>query len=266
MNEVTSDTLTKRLDRLERENRRLKIAGAFLVLALVAVGAMGQMIPRAVSKVVEAERFVLRDATGKIMAILGTEPGVPAPKLFLYDQNGKTRAMLSVLADGTPGLALFDQNGKGRAGLLLLASGAPGLGLHDQNGKNRLLLSVGADDTPGLALLDQNGKERARLTVVPDGSPSLGLFDQSGKVRAALGVLADGSPGLSLADLNDKERIGLRVGTNGPSLVLRDENLNNRAVLGHTALEATATGTVEQRPASSLVLSDRDGKVIWKVP
>jgi hypothetical protein len=39
-----------------------------------------------------------------------------------------------------------------------------------------------------------------------------------------------------------------------------------RAVLGHTALEATATGTVEQRPASSLVLFDKDGKVIWKVP
>ena len=35
---------------------------------------------------------------------------------------------------------------------------------------------------------------------------------------------------------------------------------------GHPALETTATGTVEQRPASSLVLFDRDGKVIWKVP
>ena len=39
-----------------------------------------------------------------------------------------------------------------------------------------------------------------------------------------------------------------------------------RAVLAYTALEATATGTVEQRPASSLVLFDRDGKVIWKAP
>jgi len=30
--------------------------------------------------------------------------------------------------------------------------------------------------------------------------------------------------------------------------------------------EMMATGTVEQRPASSLVLFDRDGKVIWKAP
>ncbi len=74
-----SDTLTQRLDRLERENRRLKLAGAFLVLALVAVGAMGQVLPKAVPKVVEAERFVLRDPGGKIVATLGTEgPGTPS--------------------------------------------------------------------------------------------------------------------------------------------------------------------------------------------
>jgi hypothetical protein len=57
-----------------------------------------------------------------------------------------------------------------------------------------------------------------------------------------------------------------RRGPGGPSLVLHDENEKTRAVLGHTALEATATGTVEQRPTSSLVLFDRDGKVIWSVP
>ncbi len=44
------------------------------------------------------------------------------------------------------------------------------------------------------------------------------------------------------------------------------ENQKNGAVLGHTALETKATGTVEQPPASSLVLFDRDGKVIWKAP
>jgi len=150
MDQSTTANMLQRLGRLERENRRLKISGAILLLALAAVGAMGQGLPKAVPKVVEAERFVLRDTRGKILATLGTEA----------------------------------------AGLL------------------------------ALVLSDQNGKTRA----------------------------------------------GLGVGTSGPSLVLRDENSKDRAALGHTALEGTATGTVEQRPASSLVLFDRDGKVIWKAP
>jgi hypothetical protein len=36
--------------------------------------------------------------------------------------------------------------------------------------------------------------------------------------------------------------------------------------LGHSAIEATRTGAVEQRPASSLVLFDKDGKVLFKAP
>ena len=71
---------------------------------------------------------------------------------------------------------------------------------------------------------------------------------------------------LSLSDQNGKDRAVLSAGTSGPSLALRDENQKARAVLGHTELEATVTGAVEQRPASSLVLFDKDGKVIWKAP
>ncbi len=46
--------LRQRLDRLERENRRLKIAGAILVFGLAALGSMGQLLPKAVPKEVES--------------------------------------------------------------------------------------------------------------------------------------------------------------------------------------------------------------------
>lgn len=196
-NESTLDTLVPRLDRLERENRYLKLAGTILLLALAAGGAMGQAVAKAVPKVVEAERFVLRDTTGK------------------------PRARLSLLPDGGTGLTLFDQNGKARAGLGLLPDG-----------------------WPALTLVDQNGKLRAKLSLLPDGRPALTLADQNEKPRALLSLYQpDGGPALDLFDQNEKPR----------------------AVLGQTALE-TATGTLEQRPASSLVLFDRDGKVIWRVP
>ena len=53
-------TLMHRLDRLERENRRLKFAGAAMLLGLAAVGLMGQTL----GKSVEAQEFILVDPTG----------------------------------------------------------------------------------------------------------------------------------------------------------------------------------------------------------
>lgn len=50
------------------------------------------------------------------------------------------------------------------------------------------------------------------------------------------------------------------------SLYLMDESGTTRAVLGHTKIERPATGVIEQLPASSLVLFDKEAKVVWKAP
>lgn len=53
----------------------------------------------------------------------------------------------------------------------------------------------------------------------------------------------------------------------GPVLVLHDDEKGKmRAALGAISTEGTRTGTVEKRPESSLVLFDKDGKVLWKAP
>ena len=103
--------------------------------------------------------------------------------------------------------------------------------------------------------------------MASDGSPYLALHDENARLRAALRVFPDGQSGLAFVGKNGKPRIGLMLSSDDlPALVLTDENGEDRAVLGHTALEATRTGTVEQRPASSLVLFDKDGKMLWSAP
>ncbi len=218
-NESGLDTLRQRLDRLERESRRLKVTGAALLLALAVVGSMGQVLPKAVPKVVEAEQFVVREQNGNLRASLGVA-GV-ASALTLFDQNGKLYATLGGRGDSTPHLELYAQTGPARASLGIL------------------------DGRPALIHRNESGKleATASLSIGWGGVPALMLDDQNGKLRAALSVQA-----------------------NGPSLDLFDEKENTRAVLGHAALESKTTGIVEQRPASSLVLFDKDGKVIWKAP
>jgi len=188
MTDLALKTLTQRLERLERENRGPKLTGAILLLAFVAVGTMGQLPLKAVSKVVEAERFVLRDT------------------------NGKLRATLVVAADGTSGLSFFDQNGKGRLRLYVATSG-PSLALADQNEKLRATLAIDADGTPGLALFDQNEGIRAVLALLSDGAPTLALADQNGKSRVGLGVSTSG-PSLALLDENRKRAL---LGVLGPT-------------------------------------------------
>ena len=65
-------------------------------------------------KVVEAEKFVLRDAHGRSRAVM-TVSADGSPVLALSDQDGTTRATLAVSADGSPGLDLADREGRLRA-------------------------------------------------------------------------------------------------------------------------------------------------------
>ncbi len=114
MNEPTTEGLACRLERMERENRRLKRVGVAVLAALAAVVLMAQANPPKVAKVIEAERFVLQDAAGKVRGELSVLPGGQAG-LGLYDQNANLRAMLSLWRDGRPSLELYDENGKLRA-------------------------------------------------------------------------------------------------------------------------------------------------------
>lgn len=80
---------------------------------------------------------------------------IRAKRFILEDENGKTRADLSV-GKNNPGLWLFDENGKVRASLNIGKDGS-GLGLSDENSKTRIVLYMGKDG-PRLALFGENGK------------------------------------------------------------------------------------------------------------
>src|SRR5262249_44893857 len=64
---------------------------------------------------------------------------------------------------------------------------------------------------------------------------------------------------------SNKVRARLDASSTGTSLQLRDAN-GASATLGETTLKYPATGVTEQRPASSLVLFDKGGNVLWEVP
>jgi hypothetical protein len=133
MNKQTVETLAIRLDRLERENRRLKRTGAVALVGIAALVLMGQTTPGEVANVLEAKQFVLRDSRGDTRAVLALGPD-GSVGLGLSDKAGTARAWLSLGPQGSPSFALFDRAARPRATLRLWPDGVPRLALNDKDG------------------------------------------------------------------------------------------------------------------------------------
>lgn len=132
MSEPTWDTLIRRVDRLERQNQRIKRAGAGVLIGFAALLLMGQGSPT--GQVIEAQRFVIRDP-----------------------MTGKGRAGFSILQDGSVGLSISAVDGRSLS-LSADAGGNMGFMLYDRNRKARAELFSGPDGTAMFVLRDGGGK------------------------------------------------------------------------------------------------------------
>jgi hypothetical protein len=152
MSEPSDVLIGQRVERLERAQRRWQRVAVGAVLGLVAVAVMGQ---KPAPRVVEAERFILRDAAGRIRAELGvdTEQSVA---LRFRDADNLPRLSIGT-ENGASVLVLNEQGGKVRAGLVTLPQGSPALTLYDTNGKNRAELALTRDGAPALTITDRDG-------------------------------------------------------------------------------------------------------------
>ncbi|PYS29825.1 MAG: hypothetical protein DMG11_07720 [Acidobacteria bacterium] len=157
------------------------------------------------------------------------------------------------------------QNRRIKQVLLLAVIAIGGLGIMGQGQRQpgqelRILLQDSAEKRASAERSVVEDLVRARQFV---------LVDQSGKDRASLVTDAAGSVFLIMFDRNGKPRADLSVGNFGPSLTFLDPTGQARAVFGSTMLvgsHVSDNGAVERTPASSIVLLDRNGKLLWRQP
>ncbi len=149
---VTSNDLLRRVERLERDNRRLRRLGSLGLFAagVVFVTAQGggpEPVLRA-ETVVATKAFLLTDAKGQPRASIGLLQDQPS--LTLYGGTTPTpRVQLGAWNDGST-LMLFDSEGKERA--MLVVAGEMG-SLNLIGPESRLRASVGVVDDAGMAFL-----------------------------------------------------------------------------------------------------------------
>src|SRR5262249_16652239 len=137
---------------------------------------------------IEGERFVLRDKAGKVRATLGVSDGIVA--LGLYDnQNGRVRASLQLMANGSPYLNLLDEK-ENPAVSINSNQGRPGVVLYDEKAP-RVILEYSKDGST-LIFVDDKHKPRVELGAMADG-PKVLLYDTETNVRLGAGVAVDGA-------------------------------------------------------------------------
>jgi hypothetical protein len=215
-------------------------------------------------KVVRAERFDVVDSRGRLRGRFSAAGD--SVSLSVRDARGKVCAVLALGAGGVPSLSFWFPEGP-LCARLGLVPGGPALSLFDADGRESALLHVSPWWGSTLRLLHANGKEGARVSVYPNaavlslsyarGEPSISVSARQPTFRT----------GLEAYDTHGKMRTHVGLDSFDAGVVeLSDRDENPRAVPGHTSLERTRTGATEERPESSLVLFDKEGKVLWTAP
>jgi hypothetical protein len=120
-----------RLEKVERQNRRMRLAGLAILLFAGTGLLMGQAAPS--HKTIDARELILRD-----------DGGTPRIKLFVTDHG--------------PMLSMIRANGKPQVGLGLGENGIANLSLFDKKGQARVALGAFGPGDPGIVILDYEGK------------------------------------------------------------------------------------------------------------
>jgi hypothetical protein len=229
-------TVLDRLDRLERANRRYRLA--LLGAGCLCLGWAACSVGADVKNVLAAERFALVATDGSEKAALELDQkGNPmltlrsgssfalltasGPALLLRGADGKTGAFVGIDSrnasrlelcshrlldgvrlttheDGSAGVYVLDVNGRERGGLESYSKGGAALNFRDAQGKMRAHMGIGETSLPDVLLLDEAGGRRLGMLVLEDGNPLLEIADPRGDPRIQLTTLFDGSPRLQL--------------------------------------------------------------------
>jgi hypothetical protein len=203
------DSMTERLDGLERDNRRLRFLAALTLGVAFLTSAAGLLLRGPAKRTIDAEKLVIRDKAGRIRGTFGlAADGLPG--LILFDERGNEQIVLNVPSDGNSSLTFSD---KGDARLMLNSSfdGSSSLRFMDKHEQSTSTMFMGQDSTAGLMMM--NGKQGLTMGVQSDGRSAVFTTGQDGLENGRVGA-----PDVSAGSLGFGPTPGLTAGPNSTAI------------------------------------------------
>ncbi|MDP6686833.1 MAG: hypothetical protein QF680_02535 [Acidobacteriota bacterium] len=124
-----------RLDKLEQDNRRLKLTVGALLLVMATAPLVGAVMPEQIPDVIQARAFQVIGENSNVRA------SINAGGIAYVGDNGKVRSSMTDY-----GVESFDENGTRRAAMTVV-----GIIYGDENGTSRAVMAAN-----GIGYYDEN--------------------------------------------------------------------------------------------------------------
>ncbi len=226
--QATSESLERRIRRLERNSRLFGVGTLTVLLLGGAAVSMGYVSDE--PKPIEASGMVLRDAQGGVYARF-EHVEAQGGALTLTDDHGASRIRIGVGADGTPAVTLSDSSGHQLVELSILDNATPRILLRDKRETERAKLLLMPDGSPLLYLKDEKGTNRVELASLWTGLSGLAIFDEAGRLRGLVSALPHQRHGMVWLDPEGNPAVQVGLTADGRPIV--------------TGLDGPATGVSE---------------------
>ncbi|HKT11577.1 MAG TPA: hypothetical protein VJW77_07100 [Terriglobia bacterium] len=256
--------LIGRLERLERENRRLKRAGLAMLLGMVGVILLSVARAPAQAESGDVQRIAVRNP------VTGSRAVLDGDGLTFYDASGRIRVELRQGKTGPKGMEVF----AGDWLKLYDDSGRPGVELTEQDPPADFVQGFAREQSTGnLVMLDYEGKSVSAANLGVGRATGLWLtkthLDQGKEwpahndVNAAI-VIDGGSAGVQVKE-HGNTRIGLfsRAGMAGLDVA---DAAGYETQVGVADLKFPTSGETSRTSAASIVMLGSKHRVIWRAP
>jgi hypothetical protein len=199
-------TLGERINRVEKQNQRLKTCLAILsmsFLALVLIGAKVGLNDGHFRQVI-AEGISIVDDTGREIILIGSKKE-EGTGMRILNKAGKRVVGIGIAADGGgSGILVADKEGRPRIGIGM-DEGVPSLAMTNENEKK--ILAMGGDMKGyGFVVMDENEVERVGLGI-NKGDAGVVIYDDRGQYARGMIRQKNGTHYTSYIDENGKEII-----------------------------------------------------------
>jgi hypothetical protein len=203
---IEKATLYERMERIEKQNRRLKSYMVILVLTLLALAVMGAKAGTQdghFSQIIAKEIIIVDDAGQELIGIgFRKETGTG---IRILNKAGKRVVGTGITADeGGSGILVADKEGRPRIGMGM-DEGVPSLAMVNEKGKKTIALG-GDYRGYGLVIMDENEVERAGLGF-KEGNTGVVIYDDHGIYVRGMIRQKNGAHYSSYVDENGNEVI-----------------------------------------------------------
>lgn len=168
--------LAERVEKLERDNRRLKRGGIALVAILVALAIAYATATRPVPDVIKAHEFDAVDNFGTVQMAMRASLG-RGPSITLSNEAGKPRIEMDVSVG--PQIKICNAHGKALAEIQTIG-GMPSVSLSNAKSKSSVTMYAESDG-PEILLEGVPGAPLVSMSAVP-GSPSIAVSSLKGSM------------------------------------------------------------------------------------